>query len=169
MISLEQIKLLEQKVEQALKKITELQNEKAQLACENEELKIEAELLKEELERLAQDEEKIEQGILSVLDKLNNVEDTIRQTQEPSISSEESKNYEEALPASSNSQETVEAQVENNTQIETSYTPQEQQHTEAQTQQDIPQHENPVVEENTAPVQQGGMLHNAEQTQLDIF
>ncbi len=81
MISLEQIKLLEQKVEQALKKIIVLQNNNATLQTENEELKVEIELLKEQCERLEKDEEKIEQGILNVLDKLNNVEDTVRQAQ----------------------------------------------------------------------------------------
>ncbi len=85
MISLEQIKLLEQKVEHALKKIVALQHDNEKLTSENEDLKTEVELLREQCERLEQDEEKIEQGILSVLDKLNTVEDSIRKDQDQTV------------------------------------------------------------------------------------
>ncbi len=81
MITLEQIKLLEQKVEAALHKIVELQNENASLKSENEDLQTEIELLQEECKKFVDDESKIEKGILSVIERLNTVEDTVRQTQ----------------------------------------------------------------------------------------
>ncbi len=107
MISLEQIKLLEQKVEQALKKIIVLQNNNTTLQTENEELKVEIELLKEQCERLEKDEEKIEQGILNVLDKLNNVEDTVRQAQ-----SEPSHVYESAQSVDRNEEQSTYSKTE---------------------------------------------------------
>ncbi|MFI3257541.1 MAG: cell division protein ZapB [Spirochaetales bacterium] len=79
MISLEQIKLLEKKVESALQKIVELQNLNSKLENENSDLQTEVELLKEHCSRFEQDEAKIEQGIISVLNRLNSIEDAVRQ------------------------------------------------------------------------------------------
>ncbi len=81
MITLEQIKLLEQKVEAALQKIVELQHENNTLKQKNEDLLVEIELIQEQSEKNKIEEVGIEKKILSILDKLNNVEDTVRQTQ----------------------------------------------------------------------------------------
>ena len=90
MISLDQIKLLEQKVDIALKKILELQTVNATLKSKNDDLEIEVALLKEQLELNGHDEELIEKGLLSVIDRLNFVEDTVRQTQTQTVVVDES-------------------------------------------------------------------------------
>ena len=66
MISLNQIRLLEQKIESILDLLAVLQSEKAVLEKENAKLKAEVQELAVKCSRFEQDEEKIEQGILSV-------------------------------------------------------------------------------------------------------
>ncbi len=87
MISLDQIQLLGKKVESALIRIVELQNENAELQNKCAEL----ETRNSELSRLVadfeQDQNTIEQGILSVLDRLNSIENTVLQTDSESTSS----------------------------------------------------------------------------------
>lgn len=80
MISLEQIRILEQKVESALARLKELQNENAVLKHENTELKTQVNELNETCSRFEQEEGKIEQGILHVLNRLNTMEDTVQRT-----------------------------------------------------------------------------------------
>ncbi|WP_314743918.1 cell division protein ZapB, partial [Treponema lecithinolyticum] len=80
MISLEQIRILEQKVESALARLKELQNENAVLKHENTELKTQVSELNETCSRFEQEEGKIEQGILHVLNRLNTMEDTVQRT-----------------------------------------------------------------------------------------
>ncbi len=88
MITLEQIKLLEQKVDIALKKILELQSINANLKLKNDDLETEIALYKEQLSNNSKEDELIEKGILSVIDRLNFVEDTVRQTQTPAVETE---------------------------------------------------------------------------------
>ena len=87
MISLDQIQLLGKKVESALIRIVELQNENAELQNKCAEL----ETRNSELSRLVADFEQnqntIEQGILSVLDRLNSIENTVLQTDSESTNS----------------------------------------------------------------------------------
>jgi chromosome segregation ATPase len=87
MISLDQIQLLGKKVESALIRIVELQNENAELQNKCAEL----ETRNSELSRLVadfeQDQNTIEQGILSVLDRLNSIENTVLQTDSESTNS----------------------------------------------------------------------------------
>ena len=78
MISLNQIRLLEQKIESILDLLAVLQSEKAVLEKENAKLKAEVQELAVKCSRFEQDEEKIEQGILSVLNRLNNMEDAVQ-------------------------------------------------------------------------------------------
>ena len=80
MISLEQSRILEQKVESALARLKELQNENAVLKHENTELKTQVSELNETCSRFEQEEGKIEQGILHVLNRLNTMEDTVQRT-----------------------------------------------------------------------------------------
>ena len=78
MISLNQIRLLEQKIESILDLVAVLQSEKAVLENQNAKLKAEVQELVAKCGRFEQDEEKIEQGILSVLNRLNNMEDAVQ-------------------------------------------------------------------------------------------
>lgn len=82
MISLNQIRLLEQKIESILDLLAVLQSEKAVLEKENAKLKAEVQELAVKCSRFEQDEEKIEQGILSVLNRLNNMEDAVQHVME---------------------------------------------------------------------------------------
>lgn len=78
MISLDQVRLLEQKVEGMLALFSRLKSEKSALEKENGELKAELETLKAKCGRFEQDEAKLEQGILSVLNRLNDMEDAVQ-------------------------------------------------------------------------------------------
>ena len=82
MISLNQIRLLEQKIESILDLVSALQSEKAVLENQNAKLKAEVQELAAKCSRFEQDEEKIEQGILSVLNRLNNMEDAVQHVME---------------------------------------------------------------------------------------
>ena len=82
MISLNQIRLLEQKIESILDLVSALQIEKAALENQNTKLKAEVQELAAKCSRFEQDEEKIEQGILSVLNRLNNMEDAVQHVME---------------------------------------------------------------------------------------
>ena len=84
MISLDQVRLLEQKVEGMLALFSRLKSEKAALEKENGELKAELETLKAKCGRFEQDEAKLEQGILSVLNRLNDMEDAVQNVMDSS-------------------------------------------------------------------------------------
>ena len=84
MISLDQVRLLEQKVEGMLALFSRLKSEKSALEKENGELKTELETLKAKCGRFEQDEAKLEQGILSVLNRLNDMEDAVQNVMDSS-------------------------------------------------------------------------------------
>lgn len=84
MISLDQVRLLEQKVESMLALFSRLKSEKSALEKENGELKAELETLKAKCGRFEQDEAKLEQGILSVLNRLNDMEDAVQNVMDSS-------------------------------------------------------------------------------------
>ena len=84
MISLDQVRLLEQKVEGMLALFSRLKSEKSALEKENGELKAELETLKAKCGRFEQDEAKLEQGILSVLNRLNDMEDAVQNVMDSS-------------------------------------------------------------------------------------
>lgn len=84
MISLEQVQLLEHKVETAVAKIAELQKENDFLRAKFSELKVQYdELQKMDVERSSklslyeQNQPRIEEGIMKALERLNNVEDSV--------------------------------------------------------------------------------------------
>lgn len=77
MISLEQIRLLEQKVEVAVSKIKQLNEENALLKKKCTDLEKEKEEVKSKLSIFEQDQVKIEQGIINALDRLNTVENSV--------------------------------------------------------------------------------------------
>lgn len=80
MISLEQIQLLEKKVEQAVARITQLQSLNASLEAKCQELTENNNALKERIVAFEADQNKIEQGILKALDKLHAVENAVLST-----------------------------------------------------------------------------------------
>lgn len=101
MISLDQILLLQQKVESAVEKISQLQSEISQLNAENDALRTQCselsnslsektEQLSHKMELIAKfekDQKTIESGILKALDRLNVIENTVLNSSAPDASS----------------------------------------------------------------------------------
>lgn len=79
MISLEQIQLLEQKVESAVAKILQLTEERDSLRQRCVHLEEENNRLQSNILDFHQDQERIEQGIIKALEKLNAVENSVLQ------------------------------------------------------------------------------------------
>ena len=77
MISLEQIQLLEQKVESAVAKILQLTEERDTLFQRCAQLEDENKRLQSNILDFHQDQDRIEQGIIKALDKLNAVENSV--------------------------------------------------------------------------------------------
>ena len=77
MITLEQVLLLEQKVESAVQKITQLQQENDALRTKCSELTNSLSSKTELLSSFEQDQDKIESGILKALDRLNAIENSV--------------------------------------------------------------------------------------------
>ena len=93
MISLDQIQLLEQKVELAVKKISELQKENdflrsefSTLKVKNDELQKSNTEMQNKLTIFENDQPKIEQGIINALKYLDNVEDSVLNTRSQTTS-----------------------------------------------------------------------------------
>ncbi|MGL4987247.1 MAG: cell division protein ZapB [Treponemataceae bacterium] len=89
MISLEQIQLLEKKVETAITRILELQAENSLLKSSNSDLTIQNEQLVQKVADLQEsvsvyevDKDRIEQGIVSALNRLTDVENTVLKNSE---------------------------------------------------------------------------------------
>ena len=89
MISLEQIQLLEQKVESAVAKILQLTEERDTLHQRCVQLEEENKRLQSNILDFHQDQERIEQGIINALDKLNAVENSVLQAVALQINNEE--------------------------------------------------------------------------------
>jgi FtsZ-binding cell division protein ZapB len=77
MISLDQILLLEQKVEKAVEKITQLQTENDALRSKCSELTNALSSKTEQISSFEQDQSKIENGILKALERLNSIENSV--------------------------------------------------------------------------------------------
>ena len=77
MISLDQILLLERKVESAVEKIAQLQSENDALRTKCAELTNALADKSERLSSIEQDQSKIENGILKALDRLNSIENSV--------------------------------------------------------------------------------------------
>ena len=77
MISLDQILLLERKVESAVEKISQLQSENDALRTKCAELTNALADKSERLSSIEQDQNKIENGILKALDRLNSIENSV--------------------------------------------------------------------------------------------
>ena len=77
MITLDQVLLLEKKVESAVEKIAQLQAENAALSTKCSELTNALSSKSEQLTTFEKDQDKIESGILNALDRLNSIENSI--------------------------------------------------------------------------------------------
>ena len=77
MISLDQILLLERKVESAVEKISQLQSENDALRTKCAELTNALADKSERLSSIEQDQNKIENGILKALNRLNSIENSV--------------------------------------------------------------------------------------------
>ena len=77
MISLNQVQLLERKVENAVSKIVALQKQNELLQSKCKDLELKNEQLNEKVFNFEREQNTIEQGILSVLNRLDFVEDSI--------------------------------------------------------------------------------------------
>ena len=80
MITLDHVLLLEQKVESAVKKISQLQAENDALRSRGAELTNALSSKSEQLSAFEQDQGKIESGILKALDRLSAIENSVLQT-----------------------------------------------------------------------------------------
>ena len=77
MISLNQVQLLERKVENAVSKIVALQKQNELLQSKCKDLELKNEQLNEKVFNFEREQNTVEQGILSVLNRLDFVEDSI--------------------------------------------------------------------------------------------
>ena len=77
MISLNQVQLLERKVENAVSKIVALQKQNELLQSKCKDLELKNEQLNEKVFNFEREQNTIEQGLLSVLNRLDFVEDSI--------------------------------------------------------------------------------------------
>ena len=92
MISLEQILLLEKKVESAVAKIAQLQAENDALRTKCSELTNALSSKSEQLSSFENDQNKIESGILKALDRLSSIENTVLQAVQTSTTTSPSEN-----------------------------------------------------------------------------
>ena len=77
MLSLDQIKVLERKIEAVVSRVMALTSENSSLKQKIDSLEQENQSLKSKVESFESDQEKIEQGIISALDRLNTVENSV--------------------------------------------------------------------------------------------
>lgn len=82
MISLDQVILLEEKVESAVKKIQQLQEENAALRTKCDELTNALSLKSEQLSNFTSDQSQIEMGIKKALERLDSIENSVLKNRE---------------------------------------------------------------------------------------
>lgn len=101
MISLDQVQMLEKKVEVVVSKIAQLQHANDVLTAQNRELQEKNSLLVQKISSFEVDQNRIEQGILSALNRLDSMENAVLQTgstmQQPSQPIVESSIKEETI------------------------------------------------------------------------
>lgn len=120
MISLDQVRLLEQKVEGMLALFSRLKSEKSALEKENGELKAELETLRAKCGRFEQDEAKLEQGILSVLNRLNDMEDAVQNVMDsPAVKSVDPEVFARETTPAPDKQEDTASETEKQTETST--------------------------------------------------
>ena len=77
MITLDQVQLLEKKVEMIVSKLSDLQRQNFALQEKNRDLIEQNSILKQKVSSFESDQNKIEQGILKALDRLNSMQNTV--------------------------------------------------------------------------------------------
>lgn len=150
MISLDQVRLLEQKVENAVNKILQLQRENAELKERCAFLESQASNLNQKVSNYESDQNQIEEGIVKVLKRLNVVEDAVR-TQIELESSNNPITEDTSTVFAENITETVESSDES---FQTEIQEETSNLTDYSNTQDFPQ----SIEENTF------QLENSEET-----
>lgn len=160
MITLDHVLLLEQKVESAVKKISQLQAENDALRSRCAELTNALSSKSEQLSAFEQDQGKIESGILKALDRLSAIENSVLQTvgqiQNSSVdnNAQVAPSFEQQNNMEQNTQQTNEGFVPEN---QTFYQNQEQQ--ENYFEQQSP----------TSDLFQQNEQYNSDNGQFDIF
>lgn len=121
MLSLDQIKVLERKIEAVVSRVMELTSENNTLKQKIDFLVQENQMLQSKVEAFESDQEKIEQGIISALDRLNTVENSVllaagvfkqEETSETDIQDEF--NYNDSASDNENNIDDVESNILNN-------------------------------------------------------
>lgn len=135
MISLDQILLLEQRVESAVAKIAQLQAENDALRSKCSELTNALSSKSEQLSTFESDQNKIESGILKALDRLNSIENSVLKATGQVSNSNPVQNLQNEQAQQINPAEQTQFSVDNSTQPEN--TQNQQIFTEPQTQNQI--------------------------------
>ena len=160
MITLDHVLLLEQKVESAVKKISQLQAENDALRSKCAELTNALSSKSEQLSAFEQDQGKIESGILKALDRLSAIENSVLQTV-GQLQNPQTENNAQVVP-SFNQQDNMEQNIQ---QVNDNFVPENQAFNQNQEQQvDYFEQQSP-----SSDLFQQNEQYNSDNGQFDIF
>lgn len=160
MITLDHVLLLEQKVESAVKKISQLQAENDALRSRCAELTNALSSKSEQLSAFEQDQGKIESGILKALDRLSAIENSVLQTV-GQLQNPQTENNAQVIP-SFNQQDNMEQNIQ---QVNDNFVPENQTFNQNQEQQvDYFEQQSP-----SSDLFQQNEQYNSDNGQFDIF
>lgn len=160
MITLDHVLLLEQKVESAVKKISQLQAENDALRSRCAELTNALSSKSEQLSAFEQDQGKIESGILKALDRLSAIENSVLQTV-GQLQNPQTENNAQVVP-SFNQQDNMEQNIQ---QVNDNFVPENQVFNQNQEQQvDYFEQQSP-----SSDLFQQNEQYNSDNSQFDIF
>lgn len=160
MITLDHVLLLEQKVESAVKKISQLQAENDALRSRCAELTNALSSKSEQLSAFEQDQGKIESGILKALDRLSAIENSVLQTV-GQLQNPQTENNAQVVP-SFNQQDNMEQNIQ---QVNDNFVPENQTFNQNQEQQvDYFEQQSP-----SSDLFQQNEQYNSDNGQFDIF
>ena len=160
MITLDHVLLLEQKVESAVKKISQLQAENDALRSKCAELTNALSSKSEQLSAFEQDQGKIESGILKALDRLSAIENSVLQTV-GQLQNPQTENNAQVVP-SFNQQDNMEQNIQ---QVNDNFVPENQTFNQNQEQQvDYFEQQSP-----SSDLFQQNEQYNSDNGQFDIF
>ena len=160
MITLDHVLLLEQKVESAVKKISQLQAENDALRSRCAELTNALSSKSEQLSAFEQDQGKIESGILKALDRLSAIENSVLQTV-GQLQNPQTENNAQVVP-SFNQQDNMEQNIQ---QVNDNFVPENQAFNQNQEQQvEYFEQQSP-----SSDLFQQNEQYNSDNGQFDIF
>ncbi len=167
MISLDQILLLEQRVESAVAKIAQLQAENDALRSKCSELTNALSSKSEQLSTFESDQNKIESGILKALDRLNSIENSILKA------TGQASSFTPPHPVQNEPQEPIQKQPESAENLQVPQ-PAAEQPAPVQNPEIVPQQQNTAQFNTMQPVQQQDFSAQPapsenENGQFDIF